>query len=76
MRWDPLMVHSVHQSCVAFWGFCVDSAVGLNGVPHSLFKVPFPWWQHALLNFFNLVLFWGVVLTLWKRSIVVSVFSR
>ena len=20
MRWDPLMVHSVHQSCVAFWG--------------------------------------------------------
>ena len=21
MRWDPLMVHSVHQSCVAFWEF-------------------------------------------------------
>ena len=21
MRWDPLMVHSVHQSCVALWGF-------------------------------------------------------
>ena len=37
----------------------VDSAVGLDGVPCSLFKVPFPWWQRALLNFFNLVLFLG-----------------
>ena len=62
MRWDLLMVHSVHQSCV--------------GVPYSLFKVPFPWWQRALLNFFNLVLSWGVVPTLWKRSIVVPVFKR
>ena len=45
-------------------GVCVDSAVGLDGVPYSLFKVPFPWWQCALLNFFNLVLSWGVVPTL------------
>ena len=64
------------QSCVALWGVCVDSAVGLDGVPHSLFKVPFPWWQRALLNFFNLVLSWGVVPTLWKQSIVVPVFKR
>ena len=34
----------------------MDSAVGLDGVPYSLFKVPFPWWQRALLNFFDLVL--------------------
>ena len=45
-------------------GVCVDSAVGLDGVPYSLFKVPFPWWQCALLNFFNLVLSWSVVPTL------------
>ena len=57
-------------------GVCVDSAMGLDGVPYSLFKVPFPWWQRALLNLFNLVLSWGVVPTLWKRSIVVPVFKR
>ena len=41
-------------------GVCVDSAMGLDGVPYSLFKVPFPWWQRALLNLFNLVLSWGL----------------
>ena len=49
----------------------MDSAVGLDGVPYSLFKVPFPWWQRTLLEFFNLVLSWGVCPT--KRSIVVPV---
>ena len=37
-------------------GVCVDSAVGFDGIPFSLFKVPFPWWQSALLDFFNLIL--------------------
>ena len=41
----------------------VDSAAGFDGVPCSLFKVPFLWWQRALLNFFNFVLSWGVVPT-------------
>ena len=60
------------QEVVALWGF--PWTVGLDGVSYSLFKVPFPWWQRALLNFFNLVLSWGVVPILWKRSIVVPVF--
>ena len=33
---------------------CVDSAVGLDGLPYSLFKANFPWWQEAILSFLNL----------------------
>ena len=55
---------------------CFDSAVGADGLPYSVFKTNFPWWQSAVLLFFNLVLSWGVVPTLWKRSIVVPVFKR
>ena len=55
---------------------CVDSAVGLDGLPYSLFKANFPWWQEAILSFLNLTLAWGVVPSLWKHSIVVPVFNR
>ena len=41
---------------------CVDSAVGLDGLPYSLYKVVFPWWQSALVKLFNLVLTWATVL--------------
>ena len=62
------MVHSrVASGSGGLRGFC---NLGLDGVP------PFPWWQRALLNLFNLVLSWRVVPTLWKRSIVVPVFKR
>ena len=53
---------------------CFDSAVGADGLRYSVFKTK--WWQSAVLLFFNLVLSWGVVPTLWKRSIVVPVFKR
>ena len=55
---------------------CVESAVGLDGLPHSLFKVMFPWWQSALVKLFNLVLAWGAVPSLWNHSIVVSIFKQ
>ena len=55
---------------------CVDSAVGLDGLPYSLFKTNFRWWQEAVLSFLNLSLFWGVVPSHWKHSIVVPVFKR
>ena len=55
---------------------CVDSAVGLDGLPYSIFKPNYPWWQHAILTFLNLVFSWGVVPSLWKRSIVVPIFKR
>ena len=54
---------------------CSDSAVGLDGLPYSLLKLNFPWWQDALLAFFNLVFSWSVVPTVWKRSIIVPVFK-
>ena len=54
----------------------MDSAVGLDGLPYSLLKLYFPWWQDALLAFFNLVFSWSVVPTVWKRSIIVPVFKR
>ena len=40
---------------------CVESAVGLDGLPYSLSKRMFPWWQSALVNLFNLVLAWGAI---------------
>ena len=55
---------------------CFESAVGIDGLPYSVFKTNLPWWQSAVLHFFNLVLSWGVVPTPWKRSIVVPVFKR
>ena len=56
-KWVSLILLSLLPSCDAFWGVCVDSAVDLDGVPYSLFKVPFPWWQFALFNSFHLILF-------------------
>ena len=35
---------------------CFDSAVGIDGLPYSVFKTNLPWWQSAVLHFFNLVL--------------------
>ena len=49
---------------------------GADGLPYSVFKTNFPWWQSAILLFFNLVLPWGALPTLWKRSIAVPVFKR
>ena len=69
------MVHSVHQSCVALWG----SAWILQWVLtecRTLCSRSRSWWKRTLLNLFNLVLSWGVVPTLWKRSIVVPIFKR
>ena len=40
------------------------------------FKVNFSWWQEAILNFYNLVFSWSAVPSLWKRSVIVSVFKR
>ena len=55
---------------------CVDSAVSLDGIPYSLFKVSFPWWQSALLDFFNRILSWSAVPAMCRRSIVVPVLKR
>ena len=41
---------------------CFDSAVGIDGLPHSVFKTNLLWWQSAVLHFFT-VLSWGVVST-------------
>ena len=38
---------------------CFDSAVGIDGLPYSVFRTNLPWWQSAVLHFFNLVLSWG-----------------
>ena len=48
---------------------CSDSAVGLDGLPHSLLKLNFPWWQDALLA--STSFSHGVLFPLWKRSIIV-----
>ena len=49
---------------------CVESAVGLDGFPYSLFKVMFPWWQSALVKL------WGAVPSLWKHSIIVPILKQ
>ena len=36
----------------------------------------FPWWQSALVKLFNLVLAWGAVPSLWKHSIIVTIFEQ
>ena len=70
---DALFTHSALRRALSH---CIDSAVGLDGLPYSLFKVNFPWWQDAILNFYNLVFSWSAVPTLWKRSVIVPVFKR
>ena len=70
---DALFTHSELRRAHSH---CIDSAVGLDSLPYSLFKVNFPWWQDAILNFFNLVFSWSAVPTLWKRSVIVPVFKR
>ena len=69
---DALFTHSELPRALSH---CIDSAVGLDGLPYSLFKVNFPWWQDAILNFHNLVFSWSAVPTLWKRSVIVPVFK-
>ena len=49
----------------------MDSAVGFDGVPYSLFKGPVPLVAARRLASISLILSWGV-----KRSIVVPVFKR
>ena len=53
-----------------------DLRVGADGLPYSLFKVEFPWWQTALLRLYNLALSWGTIPSLWKHSIVIPVFKQ
>ena len=55
---------------------CAESAVGADGLPYSLFKVEFPWWQTALLRLYNLALSCGTIPSLWKHSIVIPVFKQ
>ena len=37
--------------------------VGGDGLTNSLFKVALPWWRSALVNLFNLCLYWNDVPT-------------
>ena len=50
---------SVHNELRCALSRCAESAVGLDGLSCSLFKVMFPWWQRTLMKLFNLVLAWG-----------------
>ena len=54
---------------------CHDSAPGLDGLRYSTFQQHFPWWRAMLLDFFNLLLSWNVVPSVWKLSQVVPVFK-
>ena len=49
-----MVIHSSELRCSLT--LCFDSAVGIDSVPHSLFKTNLPWWQSAVFHFFNLVL--------------------
>ena len=53
-----------------------NSLLRADCLPHSLFKVSFPWWRHLLLSFFNLVLRFAVVPSTWKSILVVLVIKR
>ena len=64
-----------YNELVAAVSKCHESAAGADCLPHSLFKVSFPWWRH-LLSFFNLVLRFAVVPSAWKSSLVVPVIKR
>ena len=68
----PIMAHlTSHFLLQIFARPCAESAVGANGLPYSLFKVEFPWWQTALLRLYYLALSWGTIPSLWKHSIVI-----
>ena len=54
---------------------CHDSAPGLDGLRYSTFQQHLPWWRAMLLGFFNLLLSWNVVPSVWKLSQVVPVFK-
>ena len=54
---------------------CHDSAPGLDGLRYSTFQQHLPWWRAMLLDFFNLLLSWNVVPSVWKLSQVVPVFK-
>ena len=54
---------------------CVESVVGFHGFP-SLFSRCSSCWQDALAKLFTLVLSWGTVPSLWKHSVVVSIFEQ
>ena len=54
---------------------CHDSAPGLDGLRYSTFQQHLPWWRAMLLDFFNLLLCWNVVPSVWKLSQVVPVFK-
>ena len=51
---------------VAALSKCHEPAPSADCLPHSLFKVSFPWRRHLLLSFFNLVLRFAVVPSAWK----------
>ena len=52
---DALCTHAELRRALSY---CIDSAVGLDGLPYSL-KVNFPSWQDAILNIYNLVCSWS-----------------
>ena len=65
-----------YNEFVAALSKCHESAPGADGLPYSVFKVHFPWWRHMLLSFFNLILQWAVVPSVWKSSFVVPLLKR
>ena len=65
-----------YNELVAALSKCHESAPGADGLPYSVFKVHFPWWRHMLLSFFNLILQWAVVPSVWKSSLVVPLLKR
>ena len=54
---------------------CHVSAPGLDGLRYSTFQQHLPWWRAILLGFFNLLLSWNVVPSVWKLSQVVPIFK-
>ena len=55
---------------------CSDSAIGRDGLPYSAFQVNLDWWRQMMLDFFNLVLAWNIVLSAWTSGEVVPVFKH
>ena len=55
---------------------CSDSATSLDGLPYSAFQVNLDWWRQMMLDFFNPVLAWNFVPSVWKSSEVVPVFKQ
>ena len=84
-RFETLSCHLDHgrfdvpfsyNELVAAFSKCHESAPGADGLPYSVFKVHFLWWRHMLLSFFNLILQWAVVPSVWKSSLVVLLLKR